>query len=45
MGLDPSIALGAVRLSLGRGTTKQQVAEAAEALVRAYREVASKELV
>lgn len=42
MGLDPSSALGAVRLSLGRETTKQQIADAARALVRAYHELTSK---
>jgi cysteine desulfurase len=40
MGLDASTALGAVRLSLGRGTTRKQVSEAARALVRAWKEVA-----
>jgi cysteine desulfurase len=38
MGLDGATALGAVRLSLGRGTTEHKIAEAARALVRAYRE-------
>jgi len=36
MGLDPEIALGAVRLSLGRGTTSEHVENAAKALVRAW---------
>jgi cysteine desulfurase len=36
MGLDPDLALGAVRLSIGRSTTSEQVAEAVAALVRAY---------
>jgi cysteine desulfurase len=39
MGLETSTALGAVRLSLGRGTTRQQVQEAARALVRAWKEI------
>jgi cysteine desulfurase len=39
MGLEASTALGAVRLSLGRGTTRKQVQEAARALVRAWKEV------
>jgi len=39
MGLEASTALGAVRLSLGRGTSKKQVQEAARALVRAWKEV------
>ncbi|MBI5482708.1 MAG: cysteine desulfurase [Deltaproteobacteria bacterium] len=40
MGLGPEVALGAVRLSLGRLTTADDVAAAADALARAYREVA-----
>jgi cysteine desulfurase len=36
MGLDAQTALGAVRLSLGRGTTREDVAVAAGALVRAH---------
>lgn len=40
MGIDPAVALGAVRLSIGRSTSREQVAGAARALVRAYREVA-----
>ena len=39
MGIDAATALGAVRLSLGRGTTRQQVRLAARALARAYREL------
>jgi cysteine desulfurase len=35
-GLSPAEALGAVRLTLGRGTTEAAVDEAAEALVRAF---------
>ncbi len=41
MGLPPGVALGAVRLSLGRSTTRHDVARAAQALARAWREVAS----
>ncbi len=41
MGLEASIALGAVRLSLGRGTAKKQVSDAARALVRAWKQVSS----
>ncbi|MEW6749395.1 MAG: cysteine desulfurase family protein [Candidatus Latescibacterota bacterium] len=41
MGLDAATALGAVRLSLGRGTTPEQIRQAAEALVSAYGEVAA----
>lgn len=36
MGLDERDALGAVRLTLGRSTTREQVETAAEELVRAY---------
>jgi cysteine desulfurase len=43
MGLDPEVALGAVRLSLGRNTTSDQITEAARALVRAYQTVAKEE--
>jgi cysteine desulfurase len=39
MGLDAQTALGAVRLSLGRSTTREQVADAARALTRAFRTV------
>ncbi|MEW5723348.1 MAG: cysteine desulfurase family protein, partial [Thermodesulfobacteriota bacterium] len=38
MGLDPEIAQGAIRLSLGRSTTAQEVDRAVAALVRAARE-------
>ena len=38
MGLDPQDALGAVRLSLGRGTTEGEVEETARVLTRAFRE-------
>lgn len=41
MGIDTKRALGAVRLSLGRGTTRAQIHRAARALVRAFREVGS----
>jgi len=41
MGLDRTRALGAVRLSIGRSTTLEQLARAVSVLVRAYREVAS----
>jgi cysteine desulfurase len=37
MGIDAATALGAVRLSLGRSTTAEQVVAAATALTRAYR--------
>ncbi|MHB8877376.1 MAG: cysteine desulfurase family protein, partial [Myxococcaceae bacterium] len=37
MGVEPPVALGAVRLSLGRSTTRGQVDEAVRALVRAHR--------
>jgi cysteine desulfurase len=40
MGMAPEVAVGAVRLSLGRLTTAAHVAEAAKALVRAYGKVA-----
>lgn len=36
MGLDPSAALGTVRLSVGRGTTEAHIEAAAEALVEAF---------
>ena len=39
MGLDDATALGAVRLSVGRGTTGAQVAEAAGALINAWKSV------
>jgi cysteine desulfurase len=37
MGVDAALALGAIRLSLGRSTTPDQIAAAADALVDAYR--------
>jgi cysteine desulfurase len=36
MGVDPRLALGAVRLSIGRSTTVEQITTAVEALARAY---------
>ncbi len=39
MGIDTARALGAVRLSLGRETTREQVHRAGRALTRAYREI------
>jgi cysteine desulfurase len=41
MGISSTEALGSVRLSLGRGTTSDQVERAAVALTRAYRGVTS----
>lgn len=41
MGLEASTALGAVRLSLGRGTAKKHVSDAARALVRAWKEIST----
>jgi cysteine desulfurase len=41
MGLAPETALGAVRLSLGRSTTRADIARAAAALARAQRELAA----
>lgn len=41
MGVDPSAALGTVRLSLGRGSTEAQVDAAAETLGRAWRRVSA----
>jgi cysteine sulfinate desulfinase/cysteine desulfurase-like protein len=41
MGIAAGRALGAVRLSLGRGTTAAQVTAAVAALVGAYRTVAA----
>jgi cysteine desulfurase len=38
MGIEPVVALGAVRLSLGRATTHSQIDQAARALARAWRE-------
>ena len=40
MGLSPEEALGSVRLTLGRGTTEDDVVRAAEALVRASKRLA-----
>ena len=37
MGVAPEDALGSVRLTLGRSTTEDDVARAAEALVRSWR--------
>jgi cysteine desulfurase len=42
MGLEAVTALGAVRLSLGRGTSRKHVLEAARALVRAWKEVSAR---
>jgi cysteine desulfurase len=42
MGLDARTAMGAVRLSLGRGTTPTAVLEAAEALITAFRHLADR---
>ena len=42
MGLEASIALGAVRLSLGRGTSSKHITEAARALVRAWKKVSTR---
>ena len=39
MGVDSAKAAGAVRLSVGRGTTLEEVERAAEALVRAWQQV------
>jgi cysteine desulfurase len=38
MGIEPQVALGSVRLSLGRGTTSDQVEHAAATLIRAWKE-------
>ena len=38
MGIEREVALGAVRLSLGRDTSEEDVREAAQALVRAWNE-------
>jgi cysteine desulfurase len=43
MGLDSARATGAIRLSLGRGTTEPQVRRAAQALIRAYRALTQEE--
>ena len=40
MGIKPGEAVGSIRLTLGRGTTEEQVRRAAEALVRAWRRLA-----
>jgi len=40
MGVAPEDALGSVRLTLGRGTTEDDVARASEALVRSWRRLA-----
>lgn len=40
MGVEPAAALGSVRLTLGRGTTPDHVAEAAGALVGAWKKLA-----
>jgi cysteine desulfurase len=39
MGVAPEEALSSVRLTLGRGTTEDEVARAAEALIRSWREM------
>jgi cysteine desulfurase len=41
MGIDGSEALGAVRLSIGRGTTARDVEVAAGALARAWKKVSA----
>lgn len=41
MGVKPEDAVGSVRLTLGRSTTEEQVGRAAQALVRAWRRLAS----
>ena len=41
MGADPARAAGAVRLSVGRGTTRDEVERAAEALAGAWRRIRS----
>jgi cysteine desulfurase len=41
MGVAPNDALGSVRLTLGRGTTDDEIARAGAALVRSWRHVAS----
>jgi cysteine desulfurase len=42
MGLEAGVALGAVRLSLGRGTSRKLVVGAARALGRAWKEVSAR---
>ena len=37
MGLDPEVALGAIRLTVGRGTTEEDVDRAVDALIRSVR--------
>ncbi len=39
MGVAPEDALGSVRLTLGRGTTENDIARAGEALVRSWRQI------
>ena len=41
MGVPPTVALGSVRLTLGRGTTDADVERAADALVRSWRRLVS----
>jgi cysteine desulfurase len=41
MGVDPVAALGSVRLTLGRGTTRDEIVRAAQALGRSSREAGS----
>ncbi len=41
LGLDPAQALGSVRLSLGRSTTGDEIAAAADELVRAFQTISS----
>ena len=41
MGVDPAIALGAVRLSLGRATNRTDIRSAARALIRAWQRCTS----
>jgi cysteine desulfurase len=43
MGVDPVDALGSVRLTLGRSTTREEVARAAQALVRSLVAATSRE--
>ncbi len=42
MGVTPGDAVGSVRLTLGRGTTADDIARAADELVRAWRELSSR---
>jgi cysteine desulfurase len=39
MGVAPERAMGSVRLTLGRGTTEDDIAQAADALVRSWRKL------